>query len=1134
MVGLATRQTVSIKKAGTIFPDASIEERQPYEHQKEAMHCLDTMDRLPSFSTMVVLPTGGGKTYTASNWLLRHAINKHKKVLWIAHRHMLLDQAAESFARFASANALTDIGSFDYRIVSGATWHCKVSEIRPSDTLVVASKDSLGSKSAAKFLDGWLRGQQELYLIVDEAHHAAAKTYRSLIEHLQNKVPYVKVIGLTATPLRTAEREQGILSQIFPDGIDNGRPRRGYRGITYQIGLQDLINRQILARPVMNTFESGETFGQELSAKDLDLMVKRDKIPNSVAEKIVESAARNKLIVDTYVQNKDVYGQTLVFAVNINHAFVLDALFKKAGVRSGCVVSEGRNCELSSSEYRSNQQVIDAFKNGDLDVLVNVNILTEGTDLPKTQTVFLARPTSSTVLMTQMVGRALRGIKAGGTAEANIVSFVDGWGDRVAWTNPTTLFTANNDVDHEREETPQERRERMESDLQAISLAKLAEFAQLADSMVNTELLERVPFIQRIPVGMYVFSYIEQPDVSEDGTQVIEGSDISCQVMVYSSNEESYKHLLDALPGKVHELGLDDEEFTDDDTMDKIVSCMEKECFDPHALPPHRTKDIEAIAKYFLQFGQAPSFYPFDTIDRARLDVGAIARHIDEMDFRRSEQTKYLNELWDAEDENLLKLFFARKEYFLHAVELELRKIEHPDTYGTAVPVTCNMPEVQQSQEELDPITWDGAESEPHVGQKDADKHASDKVAVRPVLPIQGRQDYDVPALHPASMTYEALPPYVSAGIARNRMTGLPIKKFGGKARIMSAGNTTTLFCHGYRAAEYSEATGVRLLSYELEGKHHGWDENPHVFLAVQDFVASNLNLNHAPSHEDLETMSQDPSSHLRIEAVSLSKPRPPIEPSVFVRPQTTNPRPAAAAPKPPAAITANPLSKAAKPLTTAVEPPATAAAAKFSNTPARPQVVSATSKPVTARSLTTAVSPAHIKPTQQASSSASVFKRPQTTGQSASLSGAGKGVRYNDIKPVPWLTQEEFEMLKPASTSAEALKNGWGKHARVLSRNGIEYLYIDRLQIAEWSTQNGLTLYEYKYKDGTYRTWKKSDMFPYVADFVVKNSGLRKNAVESSTQLSHAIRTNPKRFHDGYIRDFVPGESGPINLETE
>jgi len=65
-------------------------------------------------------------------------------------------------------------------------------------------------------------------------------------------------------------------------------------------------------------------------------------------------------------------------------------------------------------------------------VLVNVNILTEGTDLPSVQTVFLARPTTSTILMTQMIGRALRGEKAGGTATAYIVSFVDHWRDKIA------------------------------------------------------------------------------------------------------------------------------------------------------------------------------------------------------------------------------------------------------------------------------------------------------------------------------------------------------------------------------------------------------------------------------------------------------------------------------------------------------------------------------------------------------------------------------------------------------------------------------------------------------------------------------------------------------------------------------
>ena len=99
--------------------------RKPYEHQSEAMHCLDTMKGvLGSFSTMVVLPTGGGKTYTASNWLLRRAINERKKVLWIAHRHALLDQAAQSFEKYAFDDVLPQIESFTYRIVSGLPSHC--------------------------------------------------------------------------------------------------------------------------------------------------------------------------------------------------------------------------------------------------------------------------------------------------------------------------------------------------------------------------------------------------------------------------------------------------------------------------------------------------------------------------------------------------------------------------------------------------------------------------------------------------------------------------------------------------------------------------------------------------------------------------------------------------------------------------------------------------------------------------------------------------------------------------------------------------------------------------------------------------------------------------------------------------
>jgi superfamily II DNA or RNA helicase len=106
-------------------------------------------------------------------WLLRHALNEHKKILWIAHRQMLLEQAAESFTKYAYDEVIPKISSFDYRIVSGATSHERTNSIVPSDNLLIASKDSLGRNMTA--LDGWLDGEDEVYLIIDEAHHSTLR-----------------------------------------------------------------------------------------------------------------------------------------------------------------------------------------------------------------------------------------------------------------------------------------------------------------------------------------------------------------------------------------------------------------------------------------------------------------------------------------------------------------------------------------------------------------------------------------------------------------------------------------------------------------------------------------------------------------------------------------------------------------------------------------------------------------------------------------------------------------------------------------------------------------------------------------------------------------------------------------------
>ena len=378
---------VEVKSFGEVYPKKGTNARTPYEHQKKAMACLDKMNTSPAYSTLVVLPTGGGKTYTASMWLLKNALDKKKKILWIAHRQMLLDQAAESFQKYAYTEVIPHISSFRFRVISGASTHDRTSDIQSNDNLLIVSKDSIGRNLDR--LDKWLEGETELYLIVDEAHHSTAKTYRKVIDYVRGKVPCVKLIGLTATPFRTAEDEQGLLAKIYPDDI------------AYQIGLKELINRQILSKPIFEAYYTDEEYGDSLGLDAWESIQHLDVLPDDIAEQIAVSAARNKLIVDTYLAKRKKYGQTIVFAVNVVHAIQLSALFNKANIKADFIVSDVKDSITGITISRAeNERKLEAYREERLQVLINVNILTEGVDLPQTKTVFLARPTVSSILMT--------------------------------------------------------------------------------------------------------------------------------------------------------------------------------------------------------------------------------------------------------------------------------------------------------------------------------------------------------------------------------------------------------------------------------------------------------------------------------------------------------------------------------------------------------------------------------------------------------------------------------------------------------------------------------------------------------------------------------------------------------------
>lgn len=92
-----TKDYIEVKSNEKVSAKKGVNTRVPYNHQKEAMRKLSIINSEPSFSTLVVLPTGGGKTYTATTWLLKNAIDQKKKILWIAHRQFLLDQAENHF-----------------------------------------------------------------------------------------------------------------------------------------------------------------------------------------------------------------------------------------------------------------------------------------------------------------------------------------------------------------------------------------------------------------------------------------------------------------------------------------------------------------------------------------------------------------------------------------------------------------------------------------------------------------------------------------------------------------------------------------------------------------------------------------------------------------------------------------------------------------------------------------------------------------------------------------------------------------------------------------------------------------------------------------------------------------------------
>ena len=637
--------------AQTITPALGKNPRQLYEHQEEAIRKLDAMDKRGSFRTLLVLPTGGGKTLTAAYWLLRNAVDQNKKILWLAHRHLLLEQAAEAFARNAYTDTMVNRTVFNYRIISGM--HDKPVHIQKTDRILIASKDSM-IRSLDK-LKNWLNGE-EIYLVIDEAHHAVAKSYKKIIQYVADHTKSMKLLGLTATPFRTSEDEQGALKQVFTDDI------------VYKTDLDALIKKGILATPKFKKWNTNLQFTEHLGVTALKSIENLDMLPENIVNDIAGSKERNRIIVDEYINNYEKYGPTIVFALNKNHAITLNALFnekgKKYGIKSEFIISEVQDMITGITiSNADNERKIEAYRNGEIQVLINVNILTEGTDLPKTHTVFLTRPTVSTTLMTQMVGRALRGLKAGGTKEAYIVTFIDNWNDKIAWVNPETLTEAEY---HEKETLAETQKQQ----IRLIAISKIEEFARMADAAVDTSALDSTPAIELIPLGMYMLSTLE----------------CNHQILVYNSTQNAYQSLIHDLPNLMEHYGIEGETIPEETLDDMTEHCFQS-YFDENMIPSCNRNDIEHLLKFYAQKAVAPLFVTIDEMERKKLDVSEIARKIYNEDMRRSEKNAYIQSLW-AEEGSLLPVYYTNPYFFKKLIDLELDKLDGDIEIAAAEPQT--------------------------------------------------------------------------------------------------------------------------------------------------------------------------------------------------------------------------------------------------------------------------------------------------------------------------------------------------------------------------------------------------------------------------------------------------------------
>ena len=349
---------------------------------------------------MVQMPTGSGKTYTA----LEAAVDTLREpfyrsfVVWFVHSNELAEQALQSFKSLWQIK-----GDRELDVLRLFSTFVPDFDKSPMGGVVFASYDIVSSilNNPNDQRHGQIKsliGRTE-FVIVDEAHSGAAETYSECI-HEFVKDRKTRLLGLSATPFREDDQVEGELMSLFDGTL---------------ISLRDNENN-VIDDPVLYLQKLGFLSSIKVITLETNIVCTQNN-ENGMLKELASDGIRNEKILKQINTAVEVGDQTLVFACTKDHVKALYILCKKEGLNVAFITGD--------VPQATRLKILDDFKEGVINVLINLEILSTGIDIPSLNRLIMTRPVRSPILYSQMVGRALRGPLNGGNACNTIVNVLD-------------------------------------------------------------------------------------------------------------------------------------------------------------------------------------------------------------------------------------------------------------------------------------------------------------------------------------------------------------------------------------------------------------------------------------------------------------------------------------------------------------------------------------------------------------------------------------------------------------------------------------------------------------------------------------------------------------------------------------